>query len=782
MNLRNFLLMALLGLLLSNCYNDEKVWDALNEQEQRIEALESWQKLANENINALQALIAENDYITSVIPITMDGATVGYTISFKNQSSVSIYNGEKGDKGEQGDKGDKGDKGDTVNVPTISLVQLEDGNWYWTLNGELMKDSEGNAVRANGKDGADGKPGEDGEDGTSASTPLLKNGSTLPEGITEDAEGKPIAPDAVYLSVDGGKEWTKVSGKDGESGTFGGITEVKKSENGMYVEFVLSGGESILVPTKEWADQWDEQIDAVNGNIKALQDLTNGKKFITKVTETENGCIVYFHDGSTAIIKHGEKGDPGKDGMIPDIKIEGEYWYIGDKNTGVKATGDNGKTPEFELGDDGELKYKFEGDDNWTSLGNIRGSEGPQGPQGDAIFKEGGVDIKDDHVIFTLKDGKTIKLPYYSSALRFEDYKTVKVHAIEKELEVILPDNLTEKNYECLIATVTPTSGNGVYTRATNGWTVSVTSPDFTDRSAIVAVEGSTSLVPGDQALLSVILTYKNGTQLTASLLLEFEHFGDKALEASTVGDFYMSDGSLVDKDASLTDIQKTACIGIVYWVGDIKGDNYGLLDSKFPKGTNGLVVSLWDIQALDDGSTNIKWTYNGYEHVNTWLEHAKWSDGNTHPGNFTSIQIEDKMQGYANTMALKEYNKYIENPDNNKDQKLRVKPVEGLPAFETAHPAPSTSSGWYWPSVEELRYVCWGQGNGQGTAGKKILDTQIGKVSGNLFGDGSRYWSSTEYRDYSFNAWYVDFYDGAVSPYGNKNANPLRVRPLLAF
>ena len=55
-------------------------------------------------------------------------------------------------------------------------------------------------------------------------------------------------------------------------------------------------------------------------------------------------------------------------------------------------------------------------------------------------------------------------------------------------------------------------------------------------------------------------------------------------------------------------------------------------------------------------------WTYGGYEWVNVWLANAQWSGDNTRPEDFNSIQVTDKMQGYANTIAVKEYNKYVKN------------------------------------------------------------------------------------------------------------------------
>ena len=143
MKIKNCLFGIIMAIVLSGCYNDDKLWNALDEQEQRIEALESWQKVMNSNIEALQSLVDGQDYITKVTPVTLNGEVVGYTITFKSQSPITIYNGEKGDKG------DKGDQGITTDVPVISVIREKDGNWYWTLNGELLKDAENLTVSLN---------------------------------------------------------------------------------------------------------------------------------------------------------------------------------------------------------------------------------------------------------------------------------------------------------------------------------------------------------------------------------------------------------------------------------------------------------------------------------------------------------------------------------------------------------------------------------------------------------------------------------------------------------
>ena len=250
-----------------------------------------------------------------------------------------------------------------------------------------------------------------------------------------------------------------------------------------------------------------------------------------------------------------------------------------------------------------------------------------------------------------------------------------------------------------------------------------------------------------------------------------------------TAGDFYMKDGSLLaGTTASLTDAQKAACIGIVYWVGDITGDNYSLLNDKFPTGTHGLVVSLWNAKEPDDGSEEkMTWTYGSYESVQDQLASA-WTDK---PIDY-NIQEEKKMQGYVNTIALQKYNEYVVGNTAGKNDyglnsQKRIKPIYALANFKKAHPAPDKSSGWYWPSACELQYVCWGQGNSSGVKGKDMLNPQIEKAGGTVFGR-DYYWSSTEYSDYSNRAWYVDFGNGVVGNYGSKYGRICRVRPLLAF
>ena len=236
------------------------------------------------------------------------------------------------------------------------------------------------------------------------------------------------------------------------------------------------------------------------------------------------------------------------------------------------------------------------------------------------------------------------------------------------------------------------------------------------------------------------------------------------------VGDFYCindkKEGYLIPGDFPLTPTHKTACIGIVFWVGSKAFDEDPLLKKYYPGCTHGLVVALQD--AALNSSPTMNWS-NTQEIVQNWVYNEYSSSVN--------IQKEDIMCGYSNTLALMAYNE-AKGAGNG----LRVLPCDAILQYSGANPTPENSSGWYFPSVMELKYMCWGQGQGLGKAGCDILNSYINKVGG-TFISSDRYWSSTENSNNSggYRAWGVNFTNGYMSD-SSKYGNPIRLRLLLAF
>lgn len=92
-------ILCTLALCLASCaptaYDDSAVMDRLDEMEQRIEELEKQYGKAQEDIEALRAIIEvlqSRDYITSVTPVMNGEEVVGYTISFANSDPITIIN------------------------------------------------------------------------------------------------------------------------------------------------------------------------------------------------------------------------------------------------------------------------------------------------------------------------------------------------------------------------------------------------------------------------------------------------------------------------------------------------------------------------------------------------------------------------------------------------------------------------------------------------------------------------------------------------------------------
>ena len=340
-------------------YDDTALWEAVNGLEERIAALEQWQDETNNNIAALQKLLTTNDMITSVTPVMMGEETIGYTISFLHSDPITIYHGEKGDKGEDGADG---------STPQIGLTQQEDGNWYWTLNGELMTDSKGNPIRANGEDGKDGqdgedgadgedgqdgrpgstgpqgKPGADGEDGENAPAPQIMLGNSLADDDKIMPEGSTKDPNAWYLSVDNGTTWYRVSGKDGSAGDDGESFFTQKPDvdyDKGTVTFYIDGG-SFEVPLH-----------------------------IDYIVEDDGSYSVYSEDGLKAVADIANNGNRGINITLDkDIDLTGTTW------TPIGTNYDNSYTGTFDGGGNTITGLTVKGSDEYAGLFGYIGSGG----------------------------------------------------------------------------------------------------------------------------------------------------------------------------------------------------------------------------------------------------------------------------------------------------------------------------------------------------------------------------------------------------------------------
>ena len=175
-------------------------------------AFEALQRLCNEtntNLSALQTIVTalqNNDYITSVDPLTEDGKVVGYTIKFAKSNPIVIYNGKDGADG---------------NTPVIGVKKDTDDIYYWTLDGEFIV-VDGQKIKAQGTDGNNGTDGSDGV------TPKLE----IREGYW-------------WISYDNGTNWTQLGKATGEDGKDADSIKITQDENNVYFE--LADGTVITI-------------------------------------------------------------------------------------------------------------------------------------------------------------------------------------------------------------------------------------------------------------------------------------------------------------------------------------------------------------------------------------------------------------------------------------------------------------------------------------------------------------------------------------------------------
>ena len=178
-------------------------------------AFEALQRLCNEtntNLSALQTIVTvlqNNDYITSVDPLTENGKVVGYTIKFAKSNPIVIYNGKDGADGVDG------------NTPVIGVKKDTDGIYYWTLDGEFIV-VDGQKIKAQGTDGNNGTDGSDGV------TPKLE----IREGYW-------------WISYDNGTNWTQLGEATGEDGKDADSIKITQDENNVYFE--LADGTIITI-------------------------------------------------------------------------------------------------------------------------------------------------------------------------------------------------------------------------------------------------------------------------------------------------------------------------------------------------------------------------------------------------------------------------------------------------------------------------------------------------------------------------------------------------------
>ena len=185
----------------------------------------------------------------------------------------------------------------------------------------------------------------------------------------------------------------------------------------------------VLVGCNKTDDLWDEvhdlqkrltkleiQVNNLNGNVTALQELYKNGASITNVEEKDGAYTLTLSNGK--VLKVVQKME---ETIFPIVGInEDGYWTVRYGNSEptvltVKAVGNDGKTPEFRINDEGYWEVRYSKDEEWSSkLGpndeSIK-AEGSSAAGSEQFFESVGPSADGKTFNIKMKDGKELSVP-----------------------------------------------------------------------------------------------------------------------------------------------------------------------------------------------------------------------------------------------------------------------------------------------------------------------------------------------------------------------------------
>ena len=336
--------------------------------------------------------------------------------------------------------------------------KIENGFWYVSYDEGISWDILGHAT------GADGV------------TPQIKieNGYwqiTYDNGKSWSKLGKAEGVDGItpllkiedeywYISYDNGEYWEmlgKATGEDGKDGINGkngdSFFQYVDTSNSDYVEFILTDGTHITLPTWYAFVQQRTLCNQMNKNITSLQEIVSALKkndyLISCNPLMENGVelgyILQFDKYGSIVIYHGKDGSDGKDGVngkngiAPVISakensegvlcwtLDGEWMYdeYGNSIPVHGRDGVDGKdavSPQLKI-EDGYWYVSYNNGKTWSKLNKATGEDGQ-----DAINYFQDVTQDEDYVYLTLISGEVVEVPkHHVLSVTFDETEDIRV-------------------------------------------------------------------------------------------------------------------------------------------------------------------------------------------------------------------------------------------------------------------------------------------------------------------------------------------------------------------
>lgn len=235
----------------------------------------------------------------------------------------------------------------------------------------------------------------------------------------------------------------------------------------------------------------EEKVESLNSELSSLYDLISGKRFITGVTENEDGSHTIEMVSSDGIASSVTVRD-GADGYSPQIGVrqdsdgvycwtlDGEFILDGEGNR-LPVSGNDGVTPEFKI-EEGKWFVSYDGGGTWIECGDAQADADP------ALIKD----------VTVSEDGKIVYITLHDDTVLAFDVHDMFGISLDPAEDYISPGGSIEVRFALSGAD----SSAVVEAIAGNGW-MAETETDETGVSGVITVTAPESGSTGKVVVLA---------------------------------------------------------------------------------------------------------------------------------------------------------------------------------------------------------------------------------------------------------------------------------------
>ncbi len=432
------------------------------------------------------------------------------------------------------------------------------------------------------------------------------------------------------------------------------------------------------------------------GKLQVSADIDEVRTRASGTSWDANDAIGVSEEGSSTYtnVKFVTTGGDGK------FTSEESFYLLGDESHTIKAY-----YPYSEDVESGSITFTEPTDFMYGTATATR-----QSPEAKLTFKH-----QMSQLSFTLSDPAATKADATSSEAVVTLHNIVKGGTFDTTTGTVTPGSTTE-DYK-----ITTTMGSKAsfilppQTFTDNGVSVSVQYNGKT-YSATISLDKSTQgtntqytlAVSKDAESTSLVVSSETITDWTPIDKGNVDMTEKEVPNILEIGDFLLSDGSVVDKDYNLAKLTDKTVVGVVYYVGNAQPsvlysgtytETQDILKAEAPNATNGLAIA---IKNGNDGAVARMFSSAKFDYSNSWYSVENNSEASSYIGTTLSITSPgDKFLGYNNTAIIEKVGDTYNDAETGASEF-----TEKLSKFREANTVSGDVSKWYLPSYAELKQI----------------------------------------------------------------------------